>query len=241
MDKVEMRQTPSDVGQESGTALLTVQKKTISVQVADAIRQRILAGEYPAQTQLKQERIASEFGVSRIPVREALHQLHSEGFVTLISHKGAVVSSVSLDEILELYELRARIETWLLGLAIPRMTSSDLQSARGFAQRFSEKGAESEYCYESNWLFHSALYAPSGRKATIEFVHRIHQDIERYSRMVTSLVGLQPQAAEEHWQLISYCEARDTLRAVSLLDTHITNGGRFLVDHLKELRQAEER
>lgn len=223
----------------NGPPPIGVQRKTISVQVADAIRQRILSGEYAASTQLKQEHIATEFGVSRIPVREALHQLHSEGFVTLISHKGAVVSSVSFEEIMELYELRARIETWLLGLAIPRMTDADLAIARQFAQKFTEKGNQSEYCYESNWAFHDALYAPSGRKTTIEFVHRLHQDIERYTRMVTSLDGVQPKADREHRQLLDYCQEKDTLRAINLLEMHIIDGGRFLVDHLKELRAEE--
>lgn len=222
-----------------GPTPVGVQRKTISIQVADAIRQRILSGEYAANTQLKQEHIAAEFGVSRIPVREALHQLHSEGFVTLISHKGAVVSSVSLDEIMELYELRARIETWLLGLAIPRMTDADLATARHFAEKFTEKGIHSEYCYESNWAFHAALYAPSGRKTTIEFVHRLHQDIERYTRMVTSLDGVQPKADREHKQLLEYCQEKDTLRAINLLEMHIIHGGRFLVDHLKELRAED--
>ena len=60
---------------------MLVQKKTISAQVADAIRQKILIGEYEANAQLRQEHLATEFGVSRIPVREALHQLHSSSFM----------------------------------------------------------------------------------------------------------------------------------------------------------------
>ena len=119
---------------------MLVQRKTISTQVADALRQKILSGEYSDNFQLRQEHIAAEFGVSRIPVREALHQLHSEGFVTLVSHKGAVVSSVSMDEILELYDLRARIETWLLGLAVPRMGEADLALARDRAQQHQVAG-----------------------------------------------------------------------------------------------------
>lgn len=236
LSKAFLQRIPNGDDQHDAPLAL-VQRKTISVQVADAIRQRILSGQYAASTQLKQERIASEFGVSRIPVREALHQLHSEGFVTLISHKGATVSSVSLDEILELFELRARIETWLLGLAIPHMNDTDLEAARQFAERFTEKGHQSEYCYGSNWAFHAALYAPSGRKTTIDFVQRLHRDIERYTRMATSLVGVQPKADREHKQLIELCEGGDTVRAVDLLELHILDGGRFLVEHLKELRQ----
>lgn len=215
---------------------MLVQKKTISAQVADAVRQKILSGEYEANTQLRQEHLATEFGVSRIPVREALHQLHSEGFVTLVSHKGAIVSSISLDEILELYELRARIETWLLGLAIPRMTENDILRARECARQHQEQGRTGEYSNQLNWNFHAALYAPSGRKATIELVSRIYQQLERYTRMMVSLTEIQAQSDRDHWQLIELCEAKDTLRAVGLLETHIITSGRFLVERLQELR-----
>ncbi len=217
---------------------MLVQKKTISSQVADAIRQKILAGDYEAGLQLRQEHLATEFGVSRIPVREALHQLHSEGFVTLISHKGAVVSSISLDEILELYELRARIETWLLALAIPRMTAEDLAACRENAGRHQAQDNSGEGSNQLNWDFHAALYAPSGRRTTIEMVSRIYQQLERYTHMVVALTEFQAQADRDHWQLVDLCEARDTLRAVSLLEMHIITAGKFLVERLQELRDT---
>jgi DNA-binding GntR family transcriptional regulator len=219
---------------------LIVERKTISAQVADAIRKRILSGYYKAGTQLRQEHIAAEIGVSRIPVREALHQLHSEGFVTLVSHKGAIVSQVSLEEILELHELRARIETWLLALAIPHMTQADLVEARSKAELFGSGGDNSEYSHELNWNFHSALYAPSKRKTTIEMVGRIHQQIERYTRMMVSLRGNVESSHREHMLLLDLCQERDTLRAVNLLDMHITEGGKFLVERLTALRDIEK-
>lgn len=217
---------------------MLVQKKTISTQVADAIRQKILVGDYEAGLQLRQEHLATEFGVSRIPVREALHQLHSEGFVTLVSHKGAIVSSISLDEILELYELRARIETWLLALAIPRMTEEDLAKAREHARLHQEQPPGGESSNILNWNVHAALYVPSGRRTTIELVARIYQQLERYTRMVVSLTEIQAQSDRDHWQLIELCEAKDTLRAVSLLETHIINAGKYLVERLQELRDS---
>ena len=217
---------------------MLVQKKTISAQVADAIRQKILSGEYGENLQLRQEHIAAEYGVSRIPVREALHQLHSEGFVTLISHKGAVVSPVSLEEILEMYELRARIETWLIALAIPRMSEKDLRDAEAQALRFGQQRDDANYSVSLNWEFHKALYLPSGRKTTIEMVERIHQHIERYTRMMVSLTGQQGKSDVEHHQLVKLCRDKDPLRASQLLDVHILDGGRFLVECLTKMRDA---
>ncbi|WID95214.1 GntR family transcriptional regulator [Bosea vestrisii] len=216
-----------------------VQKKTISSQVADVLRKRILSGEYEAGTRLRQEHIASEIGVSRIPVREALHQLHSEGYVTLVSQKGAVVSAISLGEILEMFELRARVETWLLALAIPRMTEIDFAKAQDALEHFSREGRHSEYSHALNWKFHSALYEPSGRVMTIDLVAKIHQQIERYTRLMVSLAGSQEKASREHALLLALCRTGDVERAVALLDQHITDGGQFLVERITALRAKE--
>src|SRR5262245_22263850 len=88
-----------------------------------------MAGVLPEGQQLRQEALAADLGVSRIPVREALRQLEAEGFVAIESHRGAVVSKLSLDEIIELFELRIRLEGWLLALAIPEMGVDDLEKA----------------------------------------------------------------------------------------------------------------
>src|SRR6188474_1964165 len=81
-------------------------KTTISIQVAQELRRRILAGHYPQGVKLQQEQIAAELGVSRSPVREALGQLEAEGLVVLTPQKGAQVSPISRAEIAELFELR---------------------------------------------------------------------------------------------------------------------------------------
>lgn len=215
-----------------------LKKQTLSQQVADLIRSRILSGEYPGGTQLRQEHIAAEQGISRIPVREALHQLNSEGFVTLISHKGAVVTELSLDEIIELYELRARIETWLLSLAIPHMTESDLAKCQAAAERFG-KPEGGVYSHDLNWDFHAMLYAPSKRVATIDLVCGLHSKIERYTKLMIVFDSERQEISHrEHLKLIELCRAKDTLRAVNLLDMHISEGCRQLVAKLDEIKNT---
>ena len=217
--------------------MVALKKQTLSQQVADMVRSRILSGEYSGGTQLRQEHVATELGVSRIPVREALHQLHSEGFVTLISHKGAVVSELSLDQILELYELRARVETWLLSLAIPHMTDDDLQRAKVAAEKFGNTEA-GVYSHQLNWEFHECLYRPSGRKATMEIVFGLHEKIERYTKLMMTIDSVrQKESHAEHLQLLELCKAKDTLRAVNLLDMHISDGGKQLAHKLSEMKQ----
>jgi DNA-binding GntR family transcriptional regulator len=118
------------------------------------------------------------------------------------------------------------------------MTEADLDLARDHARQHQEQGRSGEYSNQLNWNFHAALYAPSGRKATIELVGRIYQQQERYTRMMVTLTEIHAQSDRDHWQLVELCEARDTLRAVGLLEGHIISSGKYLVDRLQELREA---
>ena len=89
-----------------GTAL----KRTIADQVAELVRQRILTGQLKGGQPIRQEHLAAELGVSRIPLREALKQLAAEGFVAITSHKGAVVAELSIAEVEELFDIRLRLD-----------------------------------------------------------------------------------------------------------------------------------
>src|ERR1043166_1378508 len=98
--------------------VVPLQRQTVAGMTVEALRERILRGDYPEGEPLRQDALADELGVSRIPVREALRQLEAEGLVTFSPHRGAVVSVLSLEEIAELFELRAEIECDLVRRAI---------------------------------------------------------------------------------------------------------------------------
>src|SRR5919112_1117173 len=113
-----------------------LQRQTLTGMTLGAIRERILHGTYPEGEPLRQDAIAAELGVSRVPIREALRQLEAEGLVTFTPHRGAVVSSLSLDEIDEIFALRADIESDLLRRAIPRLGADALARAAEVLDRY---------------------------------------------------------------------------------------------------------
>ncbi|MBI3144746.1 MAG: GntR family transcriptional regulator, partial [Pseudogulbenkiania sp.] len=80
------------------TTLQPIKRQTLTSAVTESLRQRILAGEFADGQQLRQEALSNEYGVSRVPVREALRQLEAEGLIQIIDHKGALVSKLSLDD-----------------------------------------------------------------------------------------------------------------------------------------------
>src|SRR5262250_2703147 len=123
------RTDPEPIAPPADVLMMPIRRQTLTSMTVDAIRERILRGRYPEGEPLRQDAIGSELGVSRIPVREALRQLEAEGLVTFSPHRGAVVTALSLDEIDELFELRADIECDLLRRAIPRMTNEQFDRA----------------------------------------------------------------------------------------------------------------
>src|SRR5207248_10847418 len=93
-------------------------RQSLGAAVVERLREKILSGELREGEQLRQDAIATEFQISRIPVREALTHLAAEGLVTLVANRGAVVSALSPEEIMELFETRAVLECYMLRCAI---------------------------------------------------------------------------------------------------------------------------
>lgn len=214
-----------------------LKRQTTAVLVADELRRRIVSGQLREGQQIRQELIAGELGVSRIPVREALKQLEAEGFLVIHSHKGAVVSKLSIDEIAELFDLRAVLEAWVLGLAIPRMTAEDLDAADSILQRMIANDRIDQWG-TLNWEFHMALYRPSGRMETLKLINRLHGMIDRYVRLQISLTTGQTRAHREHAQLLEFCRQRDPVRAARLLEDHIREVRDGLLKHLSDQAAA---
>lgn len=201
-------------------------KTTISIQVAQELRRRILAGHYPQGIKLQQEQIAAELGVSRSPVREALGQLEAEGLVVLTPQKGAQVSPISRDEIAELFELRLLVEPHLIALAIPQMTEADLNKATAIISEMADISLDG--WGDANWRLHETLYAPAGRPGMVKLLRRTHETIGRYIRMQVMATNGRADAHREHKLILDACRKRDVGKAVGLLREHIESAGRLL-------------
>jgi DNA-binding GntR family transcriptional regulator len=197
-----------------------IERRTIAAEAAEILRQRILSGEFKAGQPIRQEQIAQELGVSRIPLREALKQLEAEGFVTIEPHKGAVVASLSPEEAAELFALRGRLEEWLLGEAIPRMREADFAQLDAIIDE-SRNLADLTHWGELNWRFHETLYRPAGRPLSLKFLKRIHDSLDRYLRLEHSLARNREQAYRDHQDLAELSRNGNVNGALEVLRHHI--------------------
>src|ERR1700688_1121298 len=143
-----------------------IPRQSLAAAVVERLRDKILHGELREGEQLRQDAIAAEFQISRIPVREALSHLAAEGLITIVANRGAVVSALSPDEIMQLFETRAVLECYMLRQAIANFTERDFQAAAEILQHFEESlenDADVKSWRQWNWAFHCALYARANR------------------------------------------------------------------------------
>lgn len=213
-------------------------RRTLTDAAVDALRERILDGTHPAGAPLRQEALAAELGVSRIPLREALRRLEAEGLVTLLPHRGAVVTPLAEGEVAELFELRALLEGDLARRAVPKLTGPDLAALRVHALEFEEAvdAGDVGAWGDANRRFHLALYAPAERKRTLEIVTRLHDQSDRVLRLQLVLTRGTARAVREHRGILAAAKARDAVRTGRLVRDHILGAGATLADALARHR-----
>src|SRR5579864_1592388 len=118
------------------TSYSGIPRQSLPSAVADKLREQIIRGEIPEGAQLRQDAIATQYQVSRIPVREALRQLDAEGLITIVPNRGAIVPALSPTDIEELFTIRALLEPEILKHSIPRLTDNDLEEAAVVLRRY---------------------------------------------------------------------------------------------------------
>jgi DNA-binding GntR family transcriptional regulator len=212
----------------------SLQHRTMSAAVADELRRRILDGEFPAGFQLRQDALAEEFGVSRIPVREALMQIEAEGLVKIHPHRGAIVSELSLGEIDELFELRMLLEPRLLKASAPRLNEEDF---RGLNRILDEYGSELRAQHVGRWgelntEFHTLMYRHAEQPRSLAIVANLLRECDRHTRLQLSLTGGMERAEREHRQLVDLCAEGKVREACALLKAHIDHVRKSLRDFL---------
>lgn len=214
-------------------------RRTTTNIVADELRKRIMSGQLREGEQVRQEAIATELGVSRIPVREALRQLEAEGLITLVSHKGAEVTRLEPSEIAELFEVRIMLESWMFEHAIEHITESHLEAAEKLIASMRNDAMIEEWG-ALNWQFHETLYTPARKPATMKILRRVHDNIDRYVRLqITLTEDSQERAHREHQAIVDAARNKNAKVAVALLNDHINHVKEQLLANLvsKESRE----
>jgi DNA-binding GntR family transcriptional regulator len=207
--------------------------------ILDDLRQRIGRGELAPGAPLRQDHIAERFGVSHVPVREALNHLVSEGLATSRLHCGTVVLALSEADALELAEYRGLLEAQLIRLAVPNLSRNDLARAEAIVADL-DAATELDQIVERNAAFHATLYAKAERPFFMRAVEAARLNLGRYLRGTWLEPGGFARSQAEHRQLLTLCAAGDGDGASALVMAHLQTTGQLVASIIRaeEVRVA---
>ena len=199
--------------------------------IANALRNAILQGRYKANQPLRQDQIAEELGVSKIPLREALVQLKAEGLVTFMPKRGAVVSELSAAEAEEIYTMRTALESVAIEKAIPRLSISDVIRAQSVLEIIDHENDKTQWG-DLNWEFHATLYQAAQMPLLLNAIQNLHINVARYLIIYLDHLSASDLSQKEHWALLKACREKKTANAKRILEKHLKQASERLITYL---------
>lgn len=195
--------------------------RTASEFVAQQLRAQILSGALPAGAHLRQNHIATEFGVSSTPVREALRELAAEGLVISDPHRGNMVRGLTLTDVCDIYELRVALEPILIRRSFPDVTANQLAAAEDLHARMCATGDMAAWS-QMNRRFHAVFWAGHDDTRLFRLIESLQDAALPYVAM--SLYGRQDEIARsnvDHSAILAAYRAGDCEMAVALSVRHL--------------------
>jgi DNA-binding GntR family transcriptional regulator len=212
--------------------------RTMQQIVYETIKDGILKGVYAPGQRLITKDLATELGVSRMPVREALQRLDAAtGLVTLIPRKGAVVNDSSSEkDLVEIYNLRAILEGMSTRLACPNMTEEQINKLESINKEIIhlEGTADEEYFQELNLGFHSIIWKMADSPRLIGILKLLYDASRGYRYISIKLPGRLDAIVSEHKAIIDALRKKDALLAEKIIKGHYENTLEWLVRLHKE-------
>ncbi len=197
--------------------------QSVTSQLLVRFRDRILSGTYAPGSALRQDTLASEFGTSKIPVREALVQLQAEGLVNIFPHRGFQVRPLTIGELDEVFNLRLRIEPAAVVQAAKLATAADHAAARKALEQLNDALGNEEFSASGrlNREFHLLLVVPRRQPVAAEILSRLHTLAQRYVQAHLRPEGRVKRAAREHALLLKAWTAGKSKETRTLVHAHI--------------------
>lgn len=200
-------------------------KYSLRGRVFHKLREDILDGRYRQHDELRENAIATELGVSRTPVREALRQLELEGLVSIIPNKGAYVNGITAEDVKDIYLIRARLEGLCASMAAERISEEQLEQMEEIIclADFHEKKGHLYQLYSLDNRFHEILYEASGSKMLEHLLKDFHHYVQRVRKTTLSSGERAAKSTKEHSAILEAIREKDPGRADELATLHIMN------------------
>ena len=203
--------------------------------IVDHLRREIIRGQLLPGERLNQSELGRRFGVSRMPVRDALHALHAEGLVTMHPRLGARVVSIDLVRCRHIYQIREVVEGWAIEQSIPRMERRHLLKIQKLGERLkaAKRVDDVSAWLETDRQFHFSTYEPLDNPELIQVVTELWNGTQQLRRSYCMLPGALEKAYAYHTELLDAITSRDAARAGELERAHIRETLRSVAAHLE--------
>ena len=202
------------------------------------LKDRILSGKMPAGTPIKPADIGQQLGLSRMPVREGILQLEAEGLVTFGANRRPVVTTLTVKEILERFEIRIALEALAIERAVARLTPAIFSELELQLVRMDHAASDPRRWLRLHDEFHDMIYVHAEMPQLMEEIHRLRQSIRPYLLMYIDLYQGPEMPGVEHTSLLRVLRTADPAAARSALTEHIRNAGAGVVYFLMNGQMA---
>ncbi|HFT8004833.1 TPA: GntR family transcriptional regulator [Burkholderia cenocepacia] len=196
--------------------------------VAASLRDMIINGELAAGERLVERDLAERFGISRIPMREAIQRLEREGLLDIFRNRGAVVRMLSASDVQEIYDLRVLLEGDAIYRSVKRLDDETLARAE-LVHRLLGDATVPRRQGELNREFHALLYSYCGNARQLKSIAELRGQVERYERLQATLLADTPSFQVEHDDILQACLERDARGARAMTVAHLDSARRIVL------------
>ena len=216
---------------------MKVKAALLAQDLRDRLEEEILSGQRSPGSRLDENKLAQHFGVSRTPVREALRELAAADLIVLRPRQGAVVATVTVTQLLHMFEVMAELESFCARLAARRMTDEErrqLAAVHEDCRTFAEQGAVHAY-YDANRRFHEVIYAGSHNTYLEDTTRGMRNRLSPYRRFQLNHPGRTMKSWTEHRSVVEAILNGDAEAAATAMSHHVTIQGDVFGDLISAL------
>ncbi|MEX6631942.1 GntR family transcriptional regulator [Hyphococcus lacteus] len=206
--------------------------KTVSQWLFQKLRDAIIRGDFVEGSPIRQDAIAAEYDVSRMPVREAMRLLEAEGLVNQVPHKGVVVAALNADDARELFEIRSALETVGITRSFPALTNDDIEVIE--KAYFDLKNAKQKEILVLHRYFHLTLYRAAGMRLQKMIAEQLDAAQRYHLRFGRGDMVVSDDDDKEHYALVQAARAKNAAAAVRIIQPHVAGSGVSIAASIEE-------
>ena len=215
--------------------------QTLREKILETIRDAILKGTLKPGEKVAEPELAERFGISRTPIREAFRQLESEGYLTVIPRKGAVVAALSERDVQEFYAIKSILEGYAASLAARNLTEKELERLETVNRKLRSLGEEGDVrsFYRVHNEFHEIFLKAADNTKLYELIHQLGMKFNRLRMASLSVTGRMEISVDEHEKLLDAFRRKDAAMAENLVKNTALLGSKVLLESMASTRSGE--